>query len=307
MLFRSVVDSNAEAAAVSAVCQQRLLSAGVLSGDAVGHGADRNAIHIGDRIQTRRNTAELTTSDGTRVLNRDVWRVSGRRADGSVTAVHVARGSRVVITPDYLGQHVALAYATTIAGAQGRTVERGHVLVTPRTSAESLYVGMTRGRASNVAHVVCDRHDHEELGLGDRTPVQAFAAALGRVSDSGRSARSIAEQWEADRAVRVAARQADRSRVEASQWLSTHGIAIRQPRLRKFLEANHVQVVAALAGCVNDVDRVDRLRRGLAALRDSRPGTHDGVFFTAFQAAPAKSKQPTATDVYRGPDRGLSR
>ena len=120
--------------------------------------------------------------------------------------------------------------------------------------------------------------------------------------------RSIVEQWQADRAGRVAARHADRSRAEASQWLSTNGSAIRQPRLRKFLGANHEQVVAALAGCDNDVDRVDRLRRGRAALRDSRPGTHDGVVFTAFHAGPQKPKRPTPSDdARRGPDRGLAR
>ena len=183
-----VVDTNTDAAAVSAVCQQRLRSAGVIGGDVVGRGADQNPIHVGDRIQTRRNTSELTTSDGKRVLNRDVWRVTGSLSDGSLTAVHSARKSKVVITPEYLDRYVVLAYATTIAGAQGRTVDQGHVLVTPRTTAESLYVGMTRGRESNVAHVICDRHDHDELDLGRRTPSQAFAAAVARTSKSGWSA-----------------------------------------------------------------------------------------------------------------------
>jgi hypothetical protein len=76
----------------------------------------------------------------------------------------------VTITPEYAATDVVLAYATTIAGAQGRTADRGHVLVTPRTSAQALYVGMTRGRESNIAHVVCDGHDHQELASATAHP-----------------------------------------------------------------------------------------------------------------------------------------
>ena len=179
----------------------------------------RSMSAIGSRA--RRNTSELTTSDGKRVLNRDVWRVTGSLSDGSLTAVHSARKSKVVITPEYLDRHVVLAYATTIAGAQGRTVDQGHVLVTPRTTAESLYVGMTRGRESNVAHVICDRHDHDELDLGDRTPLQAFAAAIGRMSKSGRSARSIAPNGKPTVLARQE-RRADRAMAAATTWLDKH-------------------------------------------------------------------------------------
>ena len=69
-------------------------------------------------------------------------------------------------------QTFVLGYATTIAGAQGRTVDRGHVVVTPRTTSASLYVGMSRGRDANHAHVVCDSHDHTEFELGDLTGEQ---------------------------------------------------------------------------------------------------------------------------------------
>ena len=38
--------------------------------------------------------------------------------------------------------------------AQGRTVDTAHVLVTDTLSRQSFYVGMSRGRESNIAHVV---------------------------------------------------------------------------------------------------------------------------------------------------------
>ena len=45
-------------------------------------------------------------------------------------------------------------YAGNIHVAQGRTVDTSHVLVTDTLSRQSLYVGMSRGRESNIAHVV---------------------------------------------------------------------------------------------------------------------------------------------------------
>ena len=56
-------------------------------------------------------------------------------------------------------EHVELAYATTAYGAQGSTVPTSHVLVGEHTGAASAYVGMTRGRERNVAHLVADSTD----------------------------------------------------------------------------------------------------------------------------------------------------
>ena len=50
--------------------------------------------------------------------------------------------------------HAELAYAGNVHVAQGRTVDTAHLLVTDSLSRQALYVGMTRGRQSNTAHVV---------------------------------------------------------------------------------------------------------------------------------------------------------
>jgi hypothetical protein len=162
-----VVDTAADAAAISARCQQQLTLDGRL-GPRVGTGRDGNAICVGDLIQTRRNTRDLTTSTGERVLNRDTWTVTGATPAGALLAAHTQRRHRVEIPADWVSEHVELGYAATIAGAQGRTVDRAHTIVTPRTVSNSLYVAMTRGRASNTAWVVTDGHDHDEFGLGYR-------------------------------------------------------------------------------------------------------------------------------------------
>lgn len=102
----------------------------------------------GDLITTRRNDPRLD------VANHDTWTVRAIGTDGSL----VARGPRGARTlpPEYVHDHVELAYATTAYGAQGQTVPTAHLALGESTGAASAYVGMTRGRHRNVAHIVAD-------------------------------------------------------------------------------------------------------------------------------------------------------
>jgi ATP-dependent exoDNAse (exonuclease V) alpha subunit len=94
--------------------------------------------------------------------------VTGVTDGGSLHVKHDRRGASAVLPAGYVAADVVLGYATTITGGQGRTVDRGHVVVTPSTTSASLYVGKSRGRDSNHAHVVCDSHDHTEFELGGK-------------------------------------------------------------------------------------------------------------------------------------------
>ena len=78
--------------------------------------------------------------------------MSGR--DGSLT-VAGERGDRT-LPAGYVREHVELAYAATVHGVQGETAASAHLLLGEHTSAASAYVGMTRGRAANTAHLVAD-------------------------------------------------------------------------------------------------------------------------------------------------------
>ena len=51
------------------------------------------------------------------------------------------------IPAEYATRFVELAYATTVHGAQGETVDRAHVAIGEHTGAAAAYVAMTRGRA----------------------------------------------------------------------------------------------------------------------------------------------------------------
>ena len=108
-------------------------------------------IGIGDRVATRRNDPDL------QVANRQTWTVTGVRNDGSLL-LH-GHGRDQVIPADYASRFVELAYATTVHGAQGNTVSSAHVAIGEHTGAASAYVAMTRGRESNVAHLVAESVD----------------------------------------------------------------------------------------------------------------------------------------------------
>ncbi|MEP6856404.1 MAG: AAA family ATPase, partial [Pedococcus sp.] len=103
---------------------------------------------VGDRVATRRNVPDL------RVANRQTWTITGVSGDGSVV-LH-GRGRDQVVPAEYAREHVELAYATTVHGAQGETVARAHVALAETTGAAAAYVSMTRGRAGNTAHLVAE-------------------------------------------------------------------------------------------------------------------------------------------------------
>ncbi len=63
------------------------------------------------------------------------------------------------IPADYASRFVELAYATTVHGAQGDTVDAAHVLIGDTSGAASAYVAMTRGREHNTAHLVAEDLD----------------------------------------------------------------------------------------------------------------------------------------------------
>jgi hypothetical protein len=87
-----------------------------------------------------------------------------------------------------VAEHVELAYATTAYGAQGSTVPTAHVLVGDHTGASSAYVGMTRGRDHNTAHLVAPspaeaRRQWIDAFSRDRADLGPTHAALRAIED----------------------------------------------------------------------------------------------------------------------------
>ena len=104
----------------------------------------RQRIGLGDRVATRRNDPDLG------VANRQTWAVAGIGEDDSLI-LH-GRGCDREVPAEYATRFVELAYATTIHGAQGETVDHAHVALGDTAGA----VAMTRGRHGNVAPLVAE-------------------------------------------------------------------------------------------------------------------------------------------------------
>lgn len=136
-----VTATNSEANAINDAIQQQRLDRGELDGTRMAIGMGEQRILIGDTVQTRRNDVR------TGVENRALWAVSSIR-DHTITLVSASdSGQRRQITKDYALEHLQLAYASTVHGIQGETVDAS--FVGPDMDAAGLYVGLTRGRVHN--------------------------------------------------------------------------------------------------------------------------------------------------------------
>ncbi|WP_344420570.1 MobF family relaxase [Pseudonocardia ailaonensis] len=178
-----VVDTNDQAATLSAALRAELVRLGRVQEHGVPLGRQGTYAGVGDLVEARANGWNLAGVEGNRrgPINRETYRVTEVRDD---SGLEVAVGEdRMVLPADYVAENLALAYASTVHSAQGRTVDTSYIVVTPRTSPSSLYVGMSRGRESNLAHVVtetvpADSADGRPDQMVRRDPVAAVALVL---------------------------------------------------------------------------------------------------------------------------------
>ena len=146
--------SNSEAAELSRRIQAKLIQLGTVQRPHAAL-ADGNQAGTGDLIRARLNTK--INAGGQELTNRDTLQITGwhgphaqvrrRELDGTWT-------SPFLVPRAYLADSAELDYAGNTHVGQGRTVDTAHLLVTGTLSRRSLYVGLTRGRESNTAHIV---------------------------------------------------------------------------------------------------------------------------------------------------------
>jgi conjugative relaxase-like TrwC/TraI family protein len=119
-----IVDTNEQAARLSAQLRADLVRLGKVTEHGVPLGLQGTYAGVGDLIQTRRNGWHLAGIDGNRrgPINRELFRVVETRPDGSlvVTSPHTGgMGERLTLPTDYVADHVALGYASTVHAGQG--------------------------------------------------------------------------------------------------------------------------------------------------------------------------------------------
>jgi hypothetical protein len=149
-------------------------------------------------VRARQNTDIIV--DGERLANRDVLRIEAFA--GRDVQVHRQLPDRQWSQPflvwlDYFAGYGELAYAGNVHVSQGRTTDIAHLLVTESLSRQSLYVGMTRGRESNVAHIVTGATSHAREPFEQATPESVFAAALERDTEELTATEQVrrAQEW----------------------------------------------------------------------------------------------------------------
>jgi ATP-dependent exoDNAse (exonuclease V) alpha subunit len=140
-------------------------------------------ISVGDHIETRRNDRRLTCGPDQWVHNHDRWQVYAiDEHRGTLEVEHLRHGARITLPADYVARHVRLAYATTIAAAQGLTVDETHVVVTPAMYRSELYTALSRGRNANHVYTVCEpdtEHAHSHTRVPP-TPTEVLARVAQR-------------------------------------------------------------------------------------------------------------------------------
>ncbi len=143
-----IADTREQVETLNTAIRDQRLTTGETSpvGTVITEAGDQ--VSAGDLITTRRNDRGLG------VANRDQWTVISTNPDGGVL-IRGRNGARS-LPSSYVREHVELAYATTVHGAQGETVDQAHLLIGEATGAAAAYVGMTRGRHHNTAHMVAD-------------------------------------------------------------------------------------------------------------------------------------------------------
>ena len=160
--------TNDEVDRINHTIQTARVGAGDLDPEHAVTGGGGDRLHPGDVVATRRNDRMLTTDRGVIVKNRAQWTITTTTPDGTITLA--GADGTITLPTDYTREHVRLAYAATVYGTQGATVDTALTVVSGATDHRNLYVGATRGRDLNelcvVADTVEDAREVLETALG---------------------------------------------------------------------------------------------------------------------------------------------
>jgi ATP-dependent exoDNAse (exonuclease V) alpha subunit len=138
--------SNLDVDDLNTLAREHALDTGAVHGDPLLTAGGRGW-QVGDRLRVTRNDRQIPVG-ADHLRNGDTFTVTGRSATG--LTVQRLDGDDVAELPaDYVAEHARYGWASTIASAQGATVDAALLLARPGLDRTNLYVGLTRGRDSN--------------------------------------------------------------------------------------------------------------------------------------------------------------
>jgi conjugative relaxase-like TrwC/TraI family protein len=169
--------SNEEAARLARLVRDRRIERGQIGGRREVTLRDGNPAGEGDLVRARLNTK--IDAGGRRLTNRDTLRLVRFLGTGASRIAMAVRqtgpgqwSGTFDVPVSYLEEHAELAYAGNVYTSQGMTVDTARLVVSESLNREMLYVGMTRGREENTAHVVTGPADPAGM---TRTEREAYA------------------------------------------------------------------------------------------------------------------------------------
>lgn len=238
-MVAATVATNYEARDINERVRSQRVAAGEVDDTTTATGCDGLPVGVGDVIATRRNDSGLG------VANRQVWTVQHVGSDGTLSVIDAgnARHRRsITLPPSYVAEHAHLAYAATGYGVQGVTTTTAHTLLSGSLAAAGVYVGMTRGRDSNVLHIVAPNLDEAreqfidalQLDRADRGLQAATSGARNAVTGLAAGGPVKVVNDERSRLVQAIA-HADQ---EAERWETAAGLLAAQARTHAGEEAS---------------------------------------------------------------------
>jgi hypothetical protein len=151
-------------------------------------------VGVGDEIVTTHNDRRLVTTTGAWVRNGDRWQVTRRSRRGALQLSSLDGRGMVTVPGAYVAEHLALGYAITVHKGQGVTTDEAVLVVERATSAEHLYVGMTRGRQHNLACVVTEPAGDEHQKKEPPTAGEVLAGALRKTSNEKSATETLRDE-----------------------------------------------------------------------------------------------------------------
>ncbi len=195
-----LVGSNEDADRIAAALRQDLVAHGRVQPGGVWLASHGTYVGVGDVVAARRNAWHLAGYQGNGYVpvNRETYRVLATGDDGGLVVARVIGRdphTRAELCADpirlpgsYVGEHIALAYASTVHAAEGRTVDTGYPVIGSHTDLHSLYPALTRGRDGNRAYVITrtlstDQQTGERQDL-EPTTARALVASILEAADA---------------------------------------------------------------------------------------------------------------------------
>ena len=133
-------------------------------------GARGHRLAVGDLILTRYNDVSVALRNGedihaeeTPVRNGQRWRVTQINPDNNrLIARRLDDHTLGAFSGDYVRQHITHGYALTVHSAQGATADTTHAILSETATRALAYVGLTRGRETNIAYLYEHATEHEQ-------------------------------------------------------------------------------------------------------------------------------------------------